>query len=196
MESATLGVIGAAPTGSAEPFTGWSKLADLTGRVQLSSHDDGNLYLAPNGGSSGVPEPGTSFFSEESVVIMDEGQRMFHYHPDTIGKYGVSRIRVSTIGDAPISSRMLTLIPFATEAGPAYGAIDTEGNVFVLAWCSAPKWPGSKVFLAQDYENGLPTLLSGEVQWIVTGNNVTQCNPLLLTSGAKPLVDLPEEDGE
>ncbi|KAL2214667.1 hypothetical protein CC79DRAFT_1328555 [Sarocladium strictum] len=92
---------------------------------------------------------------------------------------------------------MITLIPFATEAGPAYGATDTQGNVFVLAWCSAPKWPGSKVFLAQDFENGLPTLLGGEVQWIVTGNNVTQCNPLLLTSGAKPLIGLlEEEEGE
>ena len=35
-----------------------------------------------------------------------------------------------------------------------------------------------------DYEKGLEALLSGDVQWIVTGNNVTECDPLVLTSKA------------
>ena len=187
MKSATLGVIGSAPTDSAtsgEPFTGWGQLPDLTGKAQIAAAEDGNIYLSGYPGSGA----GTTWYSEDSVVVTDYAERVFHYYPDTMNLYGVSRLRLATVDESPMTSQLITLVPFYTPSGTVYGAVDTQGNAFLLAWCSAPHWIGSKVFLTKDYDNSLKELLAGEVQWIVTGNNVTECNPLLLTSGAAPLV--------
>ena len=181
MASATLGVVGAAPTGNGAPFTGWSLLPDFQQTSRLAAADDGNFYLVSNRGGA---SPGTQFYSENSIAFKDEQERMFHYYPATMNAYGVSRLRTSQVLDTPLGAQLVTLVPVSTPNGVAYVAADTAGHNFLLAWCTAPRWQGSKVFLVSDYEKGLPTLLSGDVQWIVTGNNVTECDPLVITSGA------------
>lgn len=185
MASATLGIVNAAaPTGTAAskvPFTGWSTLSDLKGDSILAAANDGNLYLS---GNSQNPVPGTKFFSQNSIAYKDEQNRMFHYYPETMDLYGVSRIRVSDVLDTPLTAQLVTLVPVNTPSGTAYVAADTANNNFFLTWCSAPYWQGSKVFLVKDATAGLAELQKGEVQWIVTGNNVTECQPLVLTSAA------------
>jgi hypothetical protein len=185
MKSATVGVAGAMPTaGSGKPYTGWTSLANLDTRQKssLAAAEDGNFYMV---GNSGGASPGTQFYSEGSIAFKDESERMFHYYPATMSAYGVSRLRASQVLDTPLGAQLITLVPVATPDGlVAYVAADTDGHNYLLAWCSAPRWQGSKVFLVSDYEKGLQTLLSGEVQWIVTGNNVTECDPLVLTSQA------------
>lgn len=185
MKSATVGVAGAVPTtGSGEPFTGWTTLTNLDTRQKssLAAAEDGNFYMV---GSTGAASPGTQFYSENSIAFKDESERMFHYYPDTMSAYGVSRLRASQVLDTPLGAQLITLVPVSTPEGVvAYVAADTDGHNYLLAWCTAPRWQGSKVFLVSDYEKGLQTLLSGDVQWIVTGNNVTECDPLVLTSQA------------
>ncbi|KAG9519860.1 hypothetical protein KCU93_g7884, partial [Aureobasidium melanogenum] len=185
MKSATVGVAGAVPTaGSGEPFTGWTTLSNLDTRQKssLAAAEDGNFYMV---GSTGGISPGTQFYSENSIAFKDESERMFHYYPDTMSAYGVSRLRASQVLDTPLGAQLITLVPVSTPEGVvAYVAADTDGHNYLLAWCTAPRWQGSKVFLVSDYEKGLQTLLSGDVQWIVTGNNVTECDPLVLTSQA------------
>ena len=95
MKSATVGVAGAVPTaGSSEPFTGWTTLTNLDTRQKsnLAVAEDGNFYMV---GSTGSTSPGTQFYSEESIAFKDESERMFHYYPDTMSAYGVSRLRAS-----------------------------------------------------------------------------------------------------
>ncbi|THZ36887.1 hypothetical protein D6C86_10214 [Aureobasidium pullulans] len=185
MKSATVGVAGAAPTGgSGEPFTGWTTLSNLDTRQvsSLAAAEDGNFYMV---GKTGGASPGTKFYSEDSVAFKDESERMFHYYPNTMSTYGVSRLRATQVLDTPLGAQLVTLVPVSTPDGvTAYVAADTDGHNYLLAWCTAPRWQGSKVFLVSDYEKGLETLLSGDVQWIVTGNNVTECDPLVLTSKA------------
>ncbi|KAL2029254.1 hypothetical protein VTO58DRAFT_108446 [Aureobasidium pullulans] len=185
MKSATVGVAGAAPTGgSGEPFTGWTTLSNLDTRQasSLAAAEDGNFYMV---GNTGGASPGTKFYSEDSVAFKDESERMFHYYPNTMSTYGVSRLRAAQVLDTPLGAQLVTLVPVSTPDGvTAYVAADTDGHNYLLAWCTAPRWQGSKVFLVSDYEKGLQTLLSGDVQWIVTGNNVTECDPLVLTSKA------------
>jgi hypothetical protein len=191
MASATGGAVGAAPTTvSGEPYTGWTTLDNMDPRQSqtLAAAEDGNFYMVPK---DDVSSPGTLFYSDNSVAYKDEGDRMFHYYPDTMALYGISRLRVSQVMDTPLNAQLITLVPVATNNGTAYVAADTDGHNYLLAWCTAPRWDGSKIFLVNDYTHGLPTLLSGEVQWIVTGNNVTECNPLVLTSKAGGLSPIP-----
>ncbi|KAF4552267.1 Hypothetical protein D9617_10g072480 [Elsinoe fawcettii] len=184
MASATVGVVGAAPTaGSNLPYTGWGSLTnfDPRSKSRLAAAEDGNFYMVADNGAA---SPGTQFYSQDSVAFKDEAERMFHYYPNTMAAYGVSRLRVAQVLDTPLGAQMVTLVPVATPNGVAYVAADTDGHNYLLAWCSAPRWQGSKVFLVGDYEKGLQTLQSGEVQWVVTGNNVTECDTLVLTSQA------------
>lgn len=104
--------------------------------------------------------------------------------------YGVSRLRLSTTADAPIGSQLLTLVPVASSVGTIYTAVDTLGNPFLFAWCNVENsadWPGAKVFLMAD-STGTATLQSDGVRWIVTGEEIALCAPLILTSGETPLV--------
>lgn len=132
------------------------------------------------------------FYSSGSVIVQDESKRTFHYYPDTMSTYGVSRIRVADLADTPLTSQLVTLVPVSVSTGDSlasvvYTAADTLGNTFFLAWCNAADWLGAKVFLVKDYGDSISTLASSEVQWIVTGDEVTMCDPLLLTSPAAPI---------
>ncbi|OJJ45109.1 hypothetical protein ASPZODRAFT_144413 [Penicilliopsis zonata CBS 506.65] len=181
MASATVGSYPMLPTSGATTDTdGYTQLPDLSGTVQLAAADDGNLYLSPYPGT----EPETLFFSKGSVILQDTSSRSFHYYPDTMDAYGVSRLRIADLADTPLTAQLITLVPFSTSAGTAYAALDTLGQVFVLSWCNAADWLGAKVFLTRDYSTTLETLASADVQWIVTGDEVTECYPLLLTSDA------------
>lgn len=159
-------------------------LHDTTGLVQLAAHDDGNLYLASYPGVL----PGVSFLSTSSIVTKDEQGRSFHYYPDTMAAYNVSRIRMSNTGETPIGAQLLTLVPVTSGPGTVYVAIDTQGNTFLLAWCNAPDYSGAKVFLMSPEADGPTILQSTDVQWVVTGDPVSLCAPLLLTSGEAPIM--------
>ncbi|KAG9836377.1 hypothetical protein KCU77_g11597, partial [Aureobasidium melanogenum] len=126
MKSATVGVAGAVPTaGSGEPFTGWTTLTNLDTRQKssLAAAEDGNFYMV---GSTGAVSPGTQFYSENSIAFKDESERMFHYYPDTMSAYGVSRLRASQVLDTPLGAQLITLVPVSTPEGVvAYVAADT-----------------------------------------------------------------------
>lgn len=181
MASATVGVDGASPSGGPNSYM---RLQDADSTALLASAADGNLYLAP---FSTATSPSTSFYcAGDSVTVADENQRFFHYYPATMAAYGVSRLRLSIIMESPLTSQLVTLIPVKTENGNNYVAADTEGNVFLLAVCEAKSWLGAKVFLVKDYDDSLARLAGREVQWVVTGEEVVRCAPLLLTSSQKP----------
>lgn len=166
---------------------GFVTLIDTTSAVSLSAAEDGNFYLSA--GSSGAAGPGTSFLSTSSIVTQDEQGRSFHYFPDTISAYGVSRLRLSLTADAPITAQLITLVPITIDNVPVYSAVDTNGNALFLAWCNVGSKDGgrSKVFLVKDYGESLKELARDEVQWVVTGDVVRDCAPLLLTGDVEAI---------
>lgn len=182
---ATSAVAVATGNASALSSTGnYISLHDTTGQAQLAAHDDGNLYLTSYPGAA----PGAAFLSTSSIVTNDEQGRSFHYYPATMGAYNVSRIRMSNTAEAPNGAQLLTLVPVSSGVGTIYSAIDTQGNVFLLAWCNAPGYSGAKVFLMNAGADGPAILKSREVQWVVTGDEVSLCAPLLLTSEEEPII--------
>lgn len=183
LANATVVSSSAATSATASPNNKYINLRDTTSSVQLAANTDGNIYLAPFPGNS----PGTSFISTSSIITNDDSGRSFHYYPDTMAAYGVSRIRLSTTGLAPIGSQLLTLVPVTSGVGTIYMAVDTQGAVFLLAWCNSVDWLGAKVFIIKD-ATGVQTLETDGVQWIVTGDEVTKCAPLLITSRESPLI--------
>lgn len=153
MKSATVGV-----AGSGEPFTGWTTLSNLYTRQasSLAAAEDGNFYMV---GDTGGASPGTQFYSEDSIAFKDESEHMFHYYPNTMSTYGVSRLWAAQVLDTPLGAQLVTLVPVSTPDGvTAYVAADTDGHNYLLAWCTAPRWQGSNVFLVSDYKKGLETL--------------------------------------
>ncbi|KAL3444142.1 hypothetical protein BJX65DRAFT_311109 [Aspergillus insuetus] len=188
MASATKGTNGggALPTaGASADAQGFTQLRDTSNTVQLASGPDGNLYLAAAAAASSSPQ--SLFYSSHSVIAQDVSSRTFHYYPATMDAYGVSRLRIASLAETPLTAQLVTLVPVHTEVGNVYAAADTLGKMFYLAWCNAADWLGAKVFLVSDYAESIDTLMSRGVQWIVTGDEVTMCYPLLLTSGAAPI---------
>lgn len=183
LANATLAPSPAAASATASSNSNYIAIRDTTSTVQLAANPDGNLYLTSYPGSS----PGTEFLSTSSIVTNDDEGRSFHYHPAVMSAYGVSRLRLSNTSNATADSQILTLVPVSSGLGTIYTAVDTLGGMFLFAWCNAADWIGAKVFLIRD-ANGTQTLVSREVQWMVTGDEVTVCRPLLLTSGEKPVV--------
>lgn len=179
LAAATMTTAAASATATAD----YTTLHDTTSSFQLSGSTDGNLYLTTY---PGTQTGSLSFVADSSIVIKDELDRAFHYYPGTMDAYGVSRIRLAKTADAPVGSRLITLVPVSTGVGSVYTAVDTLGGVFMLAWCNSAGWSGSKIFLIKD-KTGPATLMSDEVQWVVTGNEVSLCSPLLLTSTDTPI---------
>ncbi|KAL8891758.1 MAG: hypothetical protein Q9192_005706 [Flavoplaca navasiana] len=79
-------------------------IPDLGDEYALLANDEtGNLEI-------GVTGEGSRFIAESGLVIGDSS-RYFHFYPDVMAKYGVSRIRLSNESEIPLTTNFISLTP-------------------------------------------------------------------------------------
>ncbi|KAK0106892.1 hypothetical protein ONS95_003611 [Cadophora gregata] len=167
---------------------GQTRLADVSGKFNLVANDDGNLYL----GSRNLP--GAVFQNNLNLVYGPSMTRWFAWHPDTMGAYGISRLRVVDASSAVKGQNIAMLAPATIGGRNLYMAMGTgfaperPDLFYSLAWCNSNSYKGSRVFVVRNFEAAMEKLKSPEVQWIVTGAEISQCAPLILTHNVDPLV--------
>ncbi|KAF2148003.1 hypothetical protein K461DRAFT_316433 [Myriangium duriaei CBS 260.36] len=150
---------------------------DHTKSIQLFSTSNGNLNISL---PASVHATG-NWVASDGSILTDAAERWLHYYPDTMKTYGVSRIRVAAWGSIPKTANLISLSQIAGTSGAALLlAIDTLGNYFYPVVCTYSD-QSNKVFLAKDI-NQRSTLVQPSLRYIITGGNVTQCDPLALQS--------------
>ena len=166
------------------PELNFTYVMDTSYSNTLVYSEDGNLHLQD---SSALSYSDTLFEVSDDLVVGDSlGRTLFYYTP-TMEKYNVSRIRLGDADHLPISSEIVNFAPIDYDddsSNPAvYGAVDMLGNLFYPVLCSyADGTTPSKLFLVADLDTGLNTLVSAELQDIVTGGVVSECFGMPLTS--------------
>lgn len=184
----TSSLLAAAPAATYAPEVDvYTVLADTTGTSQLAAGNDGNLYLV---GYNASAQPGVNFLAADGVITADEQGRFFNYYLNEWAAYNVSRLRLNDFAQTPLGTRMTTLVPFAGDADTdpnLYAPVDTAGTLGYLAVCNI-FGSVSKIFMVADYDAAMTTLASPALQNTLVGGVVSECAPLLLTSGTSGTV--------
>ena len=145
-------------------------ITSLYSADKLLAADDGNIYY-------GKPGNGTYFATVEGFVEGDGG-RYFHFYPDTMEKYNVSRLRLSDESAINVTADLVTLAPVNYNNNNAtsdvYLASDTEKHMFFPVTCDI-QGQLSEAFLVADLTTGLQKLLDPEQRYTVTGGVVQKC---------------------
>jgi hypothetical protein len=149
--------------------------------TELGVGEDDNLYLYD---SAGADSDKWLYLNGTFVSSADESL-VFHYYADTMDALGVSRLRVSETSSIPVTADVLTFLAVRdTEAGKAgivqQGAdlfpATTDGKIFYTVICDyEDPSASSKMFLVKDLEAGVARLVEDDLQYIVTGGAVQQC---------------------
>lgn len=152
------------------------QLTDLTKKYHLAANDDGTLTLVDIGAKTG----GLYFAVTDRIVVTDDSDNAILYFPETMQKYGVSRLRMLDYHAIPKTSDMAVLIPVnddQSEASPGiYVARPTQGDdIFYTMMCNFADGRASKFFLAKDYKTAAATLKQEKLRYTVTGGVVTDC---------------------
>jgi hypothetical protein len=149
--------------------------------TELGVGEDDNLYLYD---SAGADSDKWLYLNGTFVSSADESL-VFHYYADTMDALGVSRLRVSETSSIPVTADVLTFLAVRdTEAGKAgivqQGAdlfpATTDGKIFYTVICDyKDSNASSKIFLVKDPDAGVARLVEDDLQYIVTGGAVQQC---------------------
>ncbi|KAK6076722.1 hypothetical protein SCUP234_07117 [Seiridium cupressi] len=167
-------------------------ILDTTGTLQLNPGVDGNLFISLPEDAASITNliPGSSEFLAypDSLTIMgdnSESNRLLYYYPAEMSKLSVSRLRLGAWGSIPLGAQLVSLVPFNDGNGNNVLVIlDTSGNYYWPIVC-ALDGKLNKVFIAQDPDEGPEILMSnGDLRYILTGGDVTDCGPLALTASA------------
>ncbi|KAL8993315.1 MAG: hypothetical protein Q9169_006437 [Polycauliona sp. 2 TL-2023] len=157
-------------------------IPDMDNEYALLANDDtGNLEIALVG-------EGSRFIAESGLVIGDSS-RYFHFYPDVMAKYGVSRIRLSNESEIPLTTNFISLTPVNyndnNETKNVYAAVDTLANYYFLATCNI-QGQASKVFLVADEDEALEKLRDEQLRFTVTGGVVDVCYFISFTQPPSP----------
>ncbi|GIZ47160.1 hypothetical protein CKM354_001025900 [Cercospora kikuchii] len=168
---------------------GQARLRDVSDKVNLIAGDDGSLYLGSQNTTS-------SLFAQGLNIVYGADKRYLAWHPDTMGAYGISRLRLVDEGTALFGQLSATLVPVRAAQRNVYLVLGapyllSETNFYSLAWCNSPLYKGSKIFMVRNFDDAMQRLKSPEVQWIVTGAEISECGPLILKHDLPPLKELP-----
>ncbi|KAK9415725.1 hypothetical protein SUNI508_10203 [Seiridium unicorne] len=153
---------------------------------------DGNLFISLPEDAVSITNliPGSSEFLAypDSLNIMgdnSESNRLMYYYPAEMSKLSVSRLRLGAWGSIPLGAQLVSLVPFNDGNGNNVLVIlDTSGNYYWPIVC-ALDGKLNKVFIAQDPDEGPEILMSnGDLRYILTGGDVTDCGPLALIVSA------------
>ncbi|KAL8966586.1 MAG: hypothetical protein Q9183_003305, partial [Haloplaca sp. 2 TL-2023] len=171
--------------------TNFTTIRDLSNVDELFAEANGNIYYAPL-------DNGTIFASVSGIVEGDGANRFFHYYPDVMEAYNVSRLRLSEEEFIPITSDFIALAPVNYDDNSTspdiYVAVDTIGGVFFPVTCDIRDQP-SKAFIVADIETGVEKLRDPNLRYTVTGGIVERCYflPWAAPSGSGDAVAAPTE---
>ncbi|KAK7993714.1 hypothetical protein PG989_007095 [Apiospora arundinis] len=160
------------------------KLRDAMGQYLLSADSSGTFNLVP--ATSGDAD--STLVSFDNVATQDAAGRLFHYFPETMKAFGISRFRLADTEDWPRTADIVALAPVDHDDSPetpgVYVAADTQGGVFYTIVCNLKGGLPSKVFLVDDPSETKLEALKGkkELQWTVVGGVVEQCYPIAFMS--------------
>ena len=153
------------------PNAVYISIVDLSNSYQLQADTDGNLYLGDIGSSA-------AFVSDQGFVLGDDAEQWFHYYPDVMAKYNVSRLRVSSSDAIPKDADFVALVPVDYDDNPTtpsvYAGLDTTGGIFFTLTCNI-QGQASKIFLATDPVEGAKMLMEEKLRYTVTGGVVEDC---------------------
>ncbi|KAL8833697.1 MAG: hypothetical protein Q9176_007853 [Flavoplaca citrina] len=157
-------------------------IPDLDNEYALLANDEtGNLEIAVTG-------EGSRFIAESGLVIGDSS-RYFHFYPEVMAKYGVSRIRLSNESGIPLTTNFISLTPVNyndnNETKNVYAAVDTLANYYFLAICNI-QGQASKIFLVANENEALETLRDEQLRYTVTGGVVDVCYFISWTQPPSP----------
>ncbi|KAK8116773.1 uncharacterized protein PG998_005054 [Apiospora kogelbergensis] len=159
------------------------QLRDETGQYLLSTDASGTFNLVP----ADAADADKTLVSYDNVTTEDVEGRLFHYFPDTMKAFGVSRFRLAGTEDWPRTANVIALAPVnygeLADTPGVYVAADTQGNFFYTIVCNIQGRP-SKVFLVDDpSEKRLESLKTQkDLQWTVVGGVVEECFPIAFMS--------------
>ncbi|KAK6198369.1 hypothetical protein LQW54_010331 [Pestalotiopsis sp. IQ-011] len=165
-------------------------IMDTTGTLQLNPGVDGNLFISLPEDDASITNlvPGSSEFIAytDSLTVMGDNSatsRLLYYYPDEIAKLSVSRFRLGAWGSIPKGAQLASFVPFNDGNGnEVLVVLDTSGNYFWPIVCALDGLL-NKVFIAQDPNEGPEILMAnGDMRYILTGGDVTDCGPLALTA--------------
>ncbi|KAI9760678.1 MAG: hypothetical protein M4579_001542 [Chaenotheca gracillima] len=168
-----------------DDFT-YATILDSTGAYQLSTDDSGNFGLV----DASNADDALYFASYQNVTISDESDRIFHYYPDTLSKFGVSRFRISDEDSVPKTADVVTLVPIDSDGsastGGVYVAVNSNGDLLFPVICNIED-QASKFFLVSDVTTGTERLTQADLRYIVTGGIVSDCSFVPLLSNGQGL---------
>lgn len=173
-----------------DPDISWVYINDQSRTWSLTADPaTGNVYVAQGG-------QGSLFATKQGYVIGDVSGSCFHYYPDLMERYGVSRLRFADEDKIPKDANYVGLIAVSidekeedkgarngTASQSAYTAFDSNGNIFLLATCNI-QGQHSKMFLVKDAKHGAKMLKDEMLRWTVTGGIVEDCYYLLWDAAA------------
>ena len=143
-------------------------ITTLHGNTMVLADDNDNIVYSQGNGTD---------FASISGFVQGDGARFFHYYPDTMAAYNVSRLRVSDELDVPATAKIIALAPVNyndnNQTSDVFVAQDTLGKPYFPVTCDIRGQP-SKAFLVADLTN-YQKLLDPILRYTVTGGVVQQC---------------------
>ena len=148
--------------------------------TELGVGEDDNLYLYE---SAGADSDRWLYLNGTFVSSADESL-VLHYYADTMESLGVSRLRVSETASIPVTADVLTFVAVRDTEQGKQGIVQqgadlfpatSDGKIFYTVICDYGDGASSKLFVVEDIEQGVARLTQDDLQYIVTGGAVSQC---------------------
>ncbi|RSL42218.1 hypothetical protein CEP54_015559 [Fusarium duplospermum] len=160
-------------------------IVDPDARNMLVSCANGNAYVFSVEGEDN-PNCSEMWASKEDVVVFDGAERLMHYYNNSMAATGVSRLRLEDETDIPSGGVVVAFAPYFPDPESEeyfFVAVDPNENIFYPIVCEFENDAGSKLFLAEDPDEGAEMLKSPDLIFSVTGGKVTDCYAMPLMMG-------------
>lgn len=154
-------------------------ITDTQSMIQLMPADNGNLFVQLYTAANAT----SNFAMSNNLILGDAAGRLLHYYPETMSTYSASRLRLAAWGSIPHSANLISFAPLQVTSNTTFlVGLDSLGNHYYPVTCSFQGPMPMKVFLVKDSMADLSFLADEELQTVMTGGVVDQCNPLALTA--------------
>lgn len=160
-------------------------MVDSDVKNMVVSCANGNVYAFKIDGDDN-PNCSEMWASKSDVVVFDGADRIMHYYNNSMAATGVSRLRLEDETDIPGGGVVVAFAPYFPNPDSDdyfHVAIDPNDNIFYPIVCEYADGKGSRMFLAEDPEEGAAMLKNPDLEFTVTGGKVSDCFPMVLQLG-------------
>ncbi|KAK7051042.1 hypothetical protein VNI00_005154 [Paramarasmius palmivorus] len=176
-------------------YDGLISISSMDGSLEVKWNNNGNLYVIPAGNEL---DNSNLFLVEDEIIygdsFSDDNPRYLHAYVDTLQSLGVSRLRLASVDQMPLTSVYVMFNRYqVTDASnqpvdvllATTTSTDSEAYYYPIVCIYGDK-QYSKLFLATDPENGPKVLQDPQYQATLTGGLVSSCAylPLVEAEGA------------